>query len=180
MFEQIASLLTETAHKAVSNNPEIPQEQKAEVADETVKSITGSLQNAFSGGNMQDIAGMFSGSGSGGGALAQGISGDLISNLTQKLGIGSGAAQSLGASIIPMLLEKVQSMFGGGGAAGGGFDISSMLSSLTSGGGLDQNKDGKVDLNDAIDFLKGGSKDGSDGKEGGEGIGGMLKGLFGK
>lgn len=179
MFEQIASLLSETANKAVSDNPEIPQEQKTAVADETVKSITGSLQNALSGGNMQDIAGLFSGSGGGGTALMQGISGDLISNLTQKLGIGSGAAQSLGASIIPMLIEKVQSMFSGGGA-NGGLDLSSMLGSLTSGGGLDQNKDGKVDLSDAIDFLKGGSKEGGNDKENGDGIGGMLKGLFGK
>lgn len=179
MFEQIASLLQETAQNAVSNNAEIPQEKKAAVADETVKSITGSLQNAFSGGNMQEIAGMFSGSGNGGGALMQGISGDLISNLTQKLGIGSGAAQSLVASVIPMLLEKVKSMFAGGGASGGGFDISAILGTLTSGGGLDQNKDGKVNLEDAMDFLKGGSNERNE-KEGGDGIGGLLKGMFGK
>lgn len=165
MLDSIIQAVQQVAGQSVAENPNVPAEQQGAVASEAVSSITGGIQKAIAGGNVQSLINLFSGNEAPeNNATVQNISGNFVSSLTEKLGFGGGQASAL-SSIIPMIFNLVKSKLGQSTTSAGGNGLESILSGFS--GILDQNKDGKVDLSDAAGLLKGG------------GLLDSLKGLFG-
>ncbi len=164
MLDNLINLVKQYAGDEVNNNPSIPQEKKGAVVEETSNSITGSLQNMASGGGLNDLLGMFKqGSAAPAGNVSQSLSGDMVSNLTNKLGIDPGTASGLAGGIIPKILNSfvkktndpndssfdLQSIFNElSGGKTSGSNLSGMMGKLK--GMLDKDGDGDVDLQDAM------------------------------
>lgn len=184
MLEQLFSLIQNEGQTDIVNNPEIPNEFNNQAVGLATESIFSQLQGTLANGGLQDVMGLFSGKSqiSGSNPLVHNISQGLISNLMNKLGITSAAAQRIAASLIPVVLEKLVSktndpndngfdingilgsLLGGktnhGGAVelpnqGPSIDFSQILSRVSSGGGMDIDGDGDVDLQDMIAAVSG-------------------------
>ncbi|MFT4204903.1 MAG: hypothetical protein QM610_13440 [Chitinophagaceae bacterium] len=156
MFENILESVQHIAGQAVEQSPDVDNAHKEGIAGEAVASIKNGIQGAIANGNVSSLLGFFSNSDekAESNPVVQGISGDFISNITQKFGLGNGAS-SLSA-IIPMIFNLVKSHLsgaGGGNAATASSEggLGGILGSFS--GILDQNKDGKVDLSDASGLL---------------------------
>lgn len=161
MLDNLINLVKEQAGDAIVRNPAVPNEKNEAVIAETSNSIIGSLQNMASGGGMNDLLNAFRGSGSASdasfGAVSQNVSGDLVTNLQNKFGLDQGAASGIAGSLIPNILkslvnktndpndksfdlQSILSQLGGG-------NLQNILSKFT-GGKLDKDGDGDVDLKD--------------------------------
>ncbi len=162
MLDNLINLVKQYAGEEVNNNPSIPAEKKGAVVEETSNTITGSLQKLASGGGLNELLGMFTGN-STGGNVTQTLSGDVASNLTNKIGLDPGTASGFAGGIIPKILgslvnktndpgdnsfnlESIFSSLTGGKASGG--NLAGMIGKLKS--GLDRDGDGDVDLRDAM------------------------------
>lgn len=169
MIEQIQQIVNQLTEKEVGANANISNDVIGNVAKETGGSLMEGLQNAVSGGNMGDLMSMFSGTDAN--ALTSNpVVKNIIDSLTSKLGtnVGLDAATSsnFAGSIIPQVLSSVL-----GKAQSGDFNITDIIGSLSGGNAasmLDQNGDGKLGIDDAVDALKKG------------GLGDMLGGFFKK
>ncbi|RYY30934.1 MAG: DUF937 domain-containing protein [Chitinophagaceae bacterium] len=164
MLDNLINLVKQYAGDEVNNNPAIPEDKKGAVVEETSNSITGSLQNMASGGGLNDLLAMFTKQGpSPAGNVSQQISGDVVSNLTNKVGLDANTANGFAGGLIPKILgslvnktndpgdnsfnlESIFSQLTGGKTSGA--DLSGMLGKLKS--GLDRDGDGDVDLQDAM------------------------------
>lgn len=195
MLDQLFNLVKENAGDAVVNNPAVPNDQNEAVMKEAVGAITGGLQKELANGGFQNVLKTLGGSESAteSNPVVNNISGNFVDNITQKLGISSGVAKTIAASLIPMVMGKLihktndpnDKSFGlddifssltGGKTAG--INLGGILGSLT-GGGLDKNNDGKVNLDDLTSMVSGAAQ-GEQQKDDGGGIMGALKGIFGK
>jgi hypothetical protein len=171
MFEQLMQLVRESGQQSVVANPEVPNEHNEAVMHEATSSIAGSVQNLMQTegpGAVQSLV-EDAQNGNTNNPHVQQVSNHFAGNLIQKFGLNSGAAQSIAASLIPMVLGRLA-----GGGNGGGFNIGNILGSLTGGGahtsssggalgglsslgakfGLDKDGDGDVDLSDLGSLLK--------------------------
>lgn len=137
-------------------------------------SIMDGVMGAVKGGNINGVLGMLqsaTGGESGGllqNALYQGIAGNLISNLTSKIGIPAGIADQVSGLALPAILSKI----GGAAQAAGDTDEIDQASVMSAMG---------LDAGGLLGKLAGGlGGDAGDvaGKIGG--IAGKLGGLFGK
>lgn len=161
MLDNLINLVKEHAGDAIVRNPDVPNEKNEAVIEETGNSIMGSLQNMVSGGGMNDLLNTFRGSGSGSddsfGAVSQNVSGDLISNLKNKFGLDQGAASGIAGGMIPNILKSLVNKTNDPNDKS--FDLQSILSQLgggnlqsiigkVTGGKLDKDGDGDVDLKD--------------------------------
>lgn len=196
MLEQLLNLVKEQAGNAVVNNPAVPNEHNDGVIAEATSSITGGLQQELANGGLQNVLKMFGGQGGSpeSSSLVQNISGNFAQNIMSKFGISGDQAQSIASSLIPSVMGKlvnktndpndnsfslqgiVDHLTGG---QAGGLNIGSLLGSVTQAGGLDQNKDGKVDLQDVAGMVSNAVKGQQGTQEGGGGILNAIKGLFG-
>lgn len=189
MIEQFIQLAKQYATPLVDASSNIDNQQIENVSREAGTSIIEGLQGAVNKGNIQDIISMFRDGNVQGNSVTNQISDLFQSKLGNQLGIENNAAQGLSASLIPTLLEAV---VGKSKSGASGFDIGSIIQAIGGNGnsglmdlvskyggqfGLDQNGDGKVDLNDAISMISGNSN--SSKKESG-GLGGLLGKIFGK
>ena len=186
MIDQLIQLAKEYVTPLVQQNAALDNAQIDGVSAAAGSSLIDGLKGAVANGNVQDIVALFQNGDVKSNAVTQQIIDLFQSNLGSKLGIQGGEAQGLSASLIPNLLEAV---VGKSKAGESGFDLSGLMQAIgggQSGGlmdlvskyggqfGLDQNGDGKIDLNDAISAMSGG-----DGKANG-GLGGLLGKFFGK
>ena len=178
VIEQLAS--QEIAKSSVDNN------LTSQIAQETGNSLMNGFTSAFQQGNMGDVMSLFNQDKNSlvSNPLVQQIISGLTNNLGAKVGIDSAQASSLASTIIPLVISFLGSKAKSGEA---GFNITDIVSGLggsnsgsmldaLGGLGLDKNGDGKVDFQDALAALTGGSA--SNAKQGG--LGGLLGGLFGK
>ena len=152
--------------------------------NETSDSILSGLKEMATSGNVNDLAGLLKGgSVDSSNPVVQQLTEQLSGKLGQKFGLSSDAAAGVAGGMIPKVLgsligkaqdpnqpgvnvsDIVNSI--GGGNAGGLMDAVSKYGGQF---GLDQNKDGKVDMSDATAALSG--------KSGGF-LGGLLGKLFG-
>jgi hypothetical protein len=194
MVNQLFNLVKENAGDAVVSNPAVPDEHNEGVMQEAVSAITGGLQKELAGGGFQNVLKTLGGSGGAveSNPVVNNISGNFIDNITRKFGINGATAKTIAASLIPMVMSKLihktndpdDNSFGlddifssltGGKTSG--LDLGGILGSLT-GGGLDQNHDGKVNINDLTGMIGGAAQ--SEQQNNGGGIMGALKGIFGK
>ncbi|MBP6551165.1 MAG: hypothetical protein KA208_08440 [Flavobacterium sp.] len=184
MLEQLTQLVQQYGNDAVVKNNAIPNEQNDAVMGEASNSILSGLQKIASEGGVEQLAGLFQGN------AAQDSSNPVVQQLTQQLsgslgekfGIESSAASGVAGSLIPQILG---SLVGKAKDPNDSFQISDLVNAISGGGngnlmeavskyggqfGLDQNADGKVDMEDAMAAVT---------KKSG-GLGGFLGKLFGK
>lgn len=185
MLEQLTQLVQQYGNESVIKNNAIPNEQNEAVLSETSNSIFSSLQKMATQGDLSQLAGLLQGNNiSENNPAVQEITNNVSGSLTEKFGLSSTAAAGAASGMIPQILGSL--MGKANDPNDNSFDISSLLGALTGGNtaqnagimeaistygvhfGLDQNADGKVDLEDAIALTKKG------------GLGGMFGKLFGK
>ncbi len=191
MLDQLIQLVRENAQDAVVANPAVPNEQNDAVIGEATHSIASGLQDALANGNVKEVMGLFNSNGQidSQNPVVNNISGNLISSLTQKFNLNSGAAASIAGSLIPSVLGSLVKKTND--PSDSGFSLDSIFSSLTGGstngmnlggllgkfaGGLDKDGDGDVDMQDLMGMISNGAKQ----QQGSGGLGGLLGGLFGK
>ncbi|RFS22475.1 hypothetical protein DVR12_11770 [Chitinophaga silvatica] len=195
MLDQLMDLVREHAQTSVVNNSAIPNEHNEAVIGAAATSITTGLQQALANGQASDVLALFNGSAdTTANPLVSGISNNFMSALLEKLHLDKGMAQQITASLIPTVLgaltkktndssdksfnlEGILNSLTGGAAQG--LNLQGILGSLS--GGLDKNGDGKVNLDDLTSLLSNGAKKQGEGgsNNSNEGLGGMLKNLFG-
>lgn len=185
MLTQLSQLVQKFGADAIVKNEAIPNEQNEAILKETSNSIFSSLQKIASQGDLSQIAKLLQGKDiDKDNPTIQEITNQVSNSLTQKLGLDTDVASSAVTNMIPQILSSLIAKAKD--PKDNSLNISEILNSLTGNGsaeqagimeaistygihfGLDQNADGKVDLDDAIELTKKG------------GLGGMLGKLFGK
>jgi len=185
MFEQLTQLVQEFGQDAVVKNNAVPNEHNGAVMEEAGNSIFSSLQKLASEGGAEKLAGLLQGNNAQdpSNPAVQQITQQLTGSLGEKFGLSGTDAAGVAGSLIPKILgglvgkandpndsfqltDLIGAISGGGGQTSGIMDAISKYGTQF---GLDQNADGKLDLNDAIAVTQ--SKGG---------IGGLLGKLFGK
>lgn len=197
MFEQLLQMVTSHGQDAVVNNPAVPNEHNEAVLHETTNSITSTLQGLLGGGGngAAQVLNMFSQQNANADLsshpVSQAISGNLVSSLMNKFGIGGQQAGGIASMLIPMVLSKLVGGASNAPAGGGGLNIANIFSSLSGGntGGLnigslvsqfagnalDKNHDGHTDLADLVSAFSGQQ---AAPQQGGGGIMDALSGLL--
>jgi len=162
MLENLQDLVRQNAGDAIINNPAIPNERNEEVVADASSSIISGLKGAVANGNTENLMGLFNGGGQAAATspVAQNIQSGFVQNLMQKFGLDHGKAAGIAASLIPTVLQKFVHKTNDPNDKS--FDLSSIIGSLTGGGGLGS----------LMNNLGGG-----DDKEGG-GIMGKIGGMF--
>ncbi|MEW5675910.1 hypothetical protein ABGT15_06315 [Flavobacterium enshiense] len=185
MLDQISELVKQFGGDAIVNNQNVPNEHNDAVMNETSSSILSGLKDMVANGNISDVAGLLNNANiDTSHPVVKQLTDQLSGNLGQKFGLSSDAASGVAGNMIPKVLGSLigkaqdpnQPGFNvsdivnaiGGGNSGGLMDAVSKYGGQF---GLDQNKDGKVDMSDATAALSG--------KSGGF-LGGLLGKLFGK
>lgn len=192
MLEVLQGLIQQYGQGAVVNNPAVPNQHNEGVMNEVMEGLVGGLsKQANSQGGLGSLLGLLGGSNSGQGLMSNpvvsNIAQSVIANLMQKFGLSNSAAASVVASMLPSVLGSLinkandpddDSVNTGGimdvlsGGKTSGIDFGGLLSR-----GADAFSDGKLDMNDLINLAGGSGNKNQHG--GGNGIGGLLGGLFG-
>lgn len=176
MINALFDFIKSNAQNEVINNPEVPNEMNdgvIEVAHDTI--ITG-----LQGLDAQSLAALQSEAQSGNldinNPQINQFSSNLSGNLMEKLGLNSGIAKTIAVALIPLLLKKLLGNSGNAAPSNNGFSLDGILGNILGGGnstpsnsgggmldnlsnigaklGLDQNGDGKLDLNDLGGLFK--------------------------
>ena len=205
MLESLFNLIKEQGADSVTNNPEIPNEKNDAVIADATHSVASELQGVLAGGGLQSVLSLFNNNGNnntGGSSLLNNpIVSNIISSFTNKLisnhGIAGDQASGIANNLIPGVLSNlinktndpnnssfnissiIGSLTGGGGTSqsAGGFDLGGLLSKFTS-GGLDVNKDGHVGLDDIISKVTGGAQQQQNETGSGGGLEDIIKGFL--
>lgn len=185
MLDQLTQLVQQFGEQAVVKNNAVPNELNESVIKETQNSLFSSLQKMVADGKTEQLAGLFQGNNasSASNPVVKMLIEQVSGNLGQKVGLDSSAANGVAASMIPQILgsligkakdpnEKGFDVADLVKAISGGSSNSNLMDMITKYGGqfgLDQNGDGKVDIQDAMAAAT---------KKGG--LGGLLGKMFGK
>lgn len=185
MLDQLTQLVQQFGEQAVVKNNAVPNELNESVMKETENSLFSGLQKMVADGKLEQLAGLFQGNnaGSSSNPVVKMLIDQVSGNLGKKLGLDSNAANGVAASMIPQILgsligkakdpnEKGFDVADLVKAISGGSNNSNLMDMVTKYGGqfgLDQNGDGKVDMQDAMAAAT---------KKGG--LGGLLGKFFGK
>jgi hypothetical protein len=185
MFEQLTQLVQQFGQEAVVNNNAVPNEQNEAVLNEAGSTIFSSLQKMASEGGVDKLAGLLEGNNAqdSSNPAVQEITQQLTGSLGEKFGLNSNTASGVAGSLIPQILgglinkandpnDSFQISDLVGAISGGDSQTTGIMDAISKYGtqfGLDQNADGKLDMNDAITATKTSG-----------GIGGFLGKLFGK
>jgi len=184
MLDQLTQLAKKFGQEAVVNNNAIPNELNESVVKETGNSMMASLQKMASEGNFEQLAGLLQGNNStASNPAVKNLVNQVSGSLGQKFNIDSNVATGVASSMIPQILSSLLGNAKDPNVKG--FDMSDLVNAISGGAGnsglmdavskyggqfgLDQNNDGKVDMQDAMEAV---SKKG--------GLGGMLGRFFGK
>lgn len=185
MFDQLTELVQQYGNEAVVKNNAVPNEMNEDVMKEASSSILSGLQNMASEGGIEQLASLFQGNNASdtSNPAVQNLINQVTGNLGAKFGMDSSAANGVASNLIPQVLGALVGKAKDPNVKG--FDVSDLVSSISGGNnsglmdaiskygssfGLDQNNDGKVDMQDAMAAVT---------KKSG-GLGGMLGKLFGK
>jgi hypothetical protein len=150
MLDELMRMAQQYAPQVLENNQEVQTTQQGAIAQEASTSMFTGMQELLRTGGPGAIKGLMEGAQSQDpeNPQMQQVSQHFENNLTQKMGISSGMAKTIGMALIPMLLSKlfnrtkdpndtgfnIQDMLGslmGGGAAGG---LGGMLGGMLGGG----------------------------------------------
>lgn len=184
MFEQLTELVKQYGGEAVVNNPAVPNDQNDAVMNEASSSIVDGLKNMVANGNISELAEMFQGNNAGNNSnpVVKNLIEQVSGNLGSKFGLSTETSTGVANNLIPQVLESlinkaknpndsslniqdiINSISGGNGGS-----LMDAVSKYGGQFGLDQNNDGKVNMEDVTSVV---SKKG--------GLGGLLGRLFGK
>ncbi|UQD56441.1 hypothetical protein [Flavobacterium sp. K5-23] len=187
MFDQLTQLAQQFGVDAVVNNNTVPNEKNEAVINEASNSIFSGLQKIVSEGGAEQLAELFQANNSQNNSnpVVQQLTQQLSGNLGEKFGLNSDDSEGIAGKLIPQILGslvgkakdpndssfEISDLVGAiSGNSGQNAGIMEAISKYGGQFGLDQNADGKVDINDALSAVK--NKSG--------GLGGMLGNLFGK
>lgn len=183
MLDQLTQLAKQFGQEAVVNNKAIPNELNESIVNETGNSLMAGLQKMASEGNFEQLAGLLQGNNANASNPAvKDLVNQVSGNLGQKFNIDSNAANGIASNMIPQILG---SLIGNAKDPNvKGFEMSDLVNAISGSGnsglmeavskyggqfGLDQNNDGKVDMQDAMAAVT---------KKGG--LGGLLGKFLGK
>lgn len=185
MFEQLTQIVNEYGKEAVVQNNDIPNELNEAVLKETNNSIFSSLQKMISGADLSQFADLLkSDKLNHNNPAIKEIINSVSSSLSEKFGLSSTTSSGAATTMIPQILNSLIGKAKD--PKDSNFNLSDLANALTGGDeaqnygimeaistygihfGLDQNADGKVDIEDAIELSKKG------------GISGIFNKLFGK
>jgi hypothetical protein len=170
MLDNLINLVRQNAGDAVINNPAIPNEKNEAAVQDAGSSILATLQNALSGGRLNDVLGFFKNGDSGSPELVQEATGNYAQDLQNKLGLDPTEAQSVANKVVPQTMNQlaskttdpndnsfnIQDIFNKlSGGKTGGFDVQAMLNRF-GGGKMDKDGDGDVDFQDLKSMFSGG------------------------
>jgi len=106
MLEQILELVKQSGQQSVVDNNDVPNTDNNAVMAEAAKTITGGLQNVISGGGLQSIVSMFTGSGQNQGQssimsnpIVSMMVGHLANNLVRKMNLSPAVANGISNNI---------------------------------------------------------------------------------
>jgi hypothetical protein len=136
MLENLQNLVRESASESIINNPAIPNDRNEEVIADASSSIVSGLKTAVASGNTEELLSLFKNGPAAASTspVAQNIQGGFAKNLMQKFGLDSGKAGGIAAALIPIVLQKLVHKTND--PNDNSFDLSSVLGSLTGGGGI--------------------------------------------
>lgn len=184
MIEQLKQLIDQFGEQNIVKNPNFPNALNDQVKEETGNAITEGLQGLVKSGNLDMISGFLKGDNNNNASsnpIFDLLSKQVVGQLGSKLKIDKNTAENVAGNMIPNVLGSLLSQAKDPNVKG--FELSDLVGMISGndanakgnllqqlgGSVLDQNNDGKIDLNDAISALSG--KDG---------LGSALGGLFGK
>jgi uncharacterized protein YidB (DUF937 family) len=170
MLDNLFNLVKQEAGDAIINNPAIPNQHNEEAVQEAGNSVVDTLKNALSGGQINDVLGMFAnGQANANQPVVQQATGNFMERLQNKFGLNAGQASGIANSLIPNIMNKlaqktanpndnsfdVQQIFNQlSGGKTSGMNVQGMLNKLK--GGFDSDHDGDVDLQDLKAVFNGG------------------------
>ena len=170
MLDNLLNLVKQQAGDAIINNPAIPNQHNEEVVQEAGNSVVDTLKNALSGGQMNDVLGMFAnGQTSADNPVVQQATGNFMERLQSKFGLNNTQAAGVAQSVIPNVMNQlaqktanpndnsfdVQQIFNQlSGGKTSGLNVQGLMNKLK--GGLDSDHDGDVDLQDLKAVFSGG------------------------
>jgi hypothetical protein len=136
MLENLQNLVREYAGDAIINNPAIPNERNEEAVADVSSSIVSGLKTAVANGNTDEVQSLFKNGAAAAATsrVAQNIQAGFAQNLMQKFGLDPGKAGGIAGSLIPMVLQKFVHKTNDPNDKS--FDLSSVLGSITGGGGI--------------------------------------------
>ncbi len=188
MIEELFKLVQQESHTDIINNPAIPNEQNNQAVGLATESIFGGLQGALANGGLRDVLGMFGDKANVDPShpVVSGITDNFVGGLMKKLGLDSGAATGIAASLIPGILGKLVNKTNDPNDSS--FNINNIIGALTGGGASNSNilqpsADGSANSGGGIDFgsivknlTSGGLDANHDGKVSLDDLSGMLGG----
>ncbi|HNR19129.1 MAG TPA: hypothetical protein PKN75_08835 [Bacteroidia bacterium] len=132
MLDQLLNLVKENAGDAIINNPAIPNEKNDEAISFATDGIINGLKSQLAGGNVSDVLQMLGGKTDvNNNPVTNAISNQVEGGLMEKFGLNKGAASSIVASLIPIVLSKLVSKTNN--ANDNSFDLNSIFSHLSGG-----------------------------------------------
>ena len=134
MLDELMRMAQQYAPQVLENNQEVQSTQQGAIAQEASTSMFTGMQDLLRTGGPGAIKGLMEGAQSQdpNNPQMQQVSQHFENNLTQKMGISSGLAKTIGMALIPMLLSKLFNRTKDPNDSG--FNIQDMLGSLMGGG----------------------------------------------
>ncbi|MCD7915317.1 MAG: hypothetical protein LUG96_08730 [Tannerellaceae bacterium] len=139
MLENVLNLIKSHAMDAINNNPEIPEDKKAQTVETTTQAVTDGLKQNLNMSNLTNLKNMLSGgtASATSNPIVDSIKNTVINALVQKVGLSQGIASTLSSTIVPSIFSAFASKAGQ--ANGGqGLDLGSIMSQLGSSNGDNQ------------------------------------------
>ena len=167
MIDQLKKLVENYAGDAIIKNSEVPDEKNEAAIEAVTSGISEGLQQEIRQGNFDGLISMFQQGGASnltGNPAVSGIVNNVVAKLSSKLGISPQIAQTIAASLIPMVMSSFVNKTND--PDDKDFDLQDMLKNFSGGDGLD--------ISDILGKFSGGSKAGSGG-----GIGDLLGKVLG-
>lgn len=195
MLAQIMELVQQQAGSAIVQNPAVPNDKNDATTMVAGESLQNGLQQLLSGGGVKQIMDLFSGKTpvSNDNPAVQQISGNVVSDLMNKVGLSGDQAGNVASSLVPNALQdliqkvkdpnnsqfQIQDIFNQlSGGATQGLNLQGLLQKFQN--GLDQDGDGDTDFQDLIAaFSSKSNNTNSTNSSSGGGLMDSLKGLFG-